>query len=230
MTHYEGAPPLRHALYYPFHLCHDRTLERLLEVYRTIHFREYMALQLTGMTGTTACQDHMGDRHQGRLHAGRIVQGHPVSGPLDDEMTASIDRDLADPVWRDRFHAALGEDRRFQRGLFDLSHSFRIGQATVPGPAALLRLLERERGRQPVTVERVRGMSHHAAALEEGYHYEYGFALITTAAALRQTIRLCHRHGLEAVTDSEPHFHLLSRTCARESLALANHWLPRTGY
>lgn len=230
MTHHEGAPLPRHALYYPFHLCHDRSLERLLEVYATIHFREYMALQLTRMTGTTAFQDRMGDRHRERLQAGRIVQGHPVSGPLDDEMTASIDRDLADPVWRDRFHLALSEDRRFQRGLFGPSHGLRIGHATVPGPAALLRLLEPERKRQPVTVERMRGMSHHSAALEEGYRYEYGFALITTAAALRQTVRLCHRHGLEAVTDSEPHFHLLSRTCARESLALANHWLPRSGY
>jgi len=230
VTHHEGAPSSRQALYYPFHLCHDRSLDRLLEAYGTIHFRDYMALQLTGMTGTAAFRDRIGDRHQERLQAGRIVQGHHVSGPLDDEMAASIDRDLADPVWRDRFHAALSEDRRFQRGLFDLSHSLRIGHATVPGPAALLRLLERERSRQPVTVQRMRGMSHHSADLEEDYHYEYGFALVTTAAALRHTLRLCRRHGLEAVTDSEPHFHLLARTCHRESLALANQWLPRTGY
>ena len=36
-----------HALYYPFHLCHERTLERLLKEYSVVHFRDFMALQLT---------------------------------------------------------------------------------------------------------------------------------------------------------------------------------------
>ncbi|MFO0730410.1 MAG: hypothetical protein U0361_05340 [Nitrospiraceae bacterium] len=101
-----------------------------------------MALRLTPLTGLTAYQDRMGDNHPELVTAGRIVQGHAVGDILDKEAVAWIDRTLADEQWRRRWHDALATDRRFQRGLFDLTHAMRIGQHTVPGPAALLRLLD----------------------------------------------------------------------------------------
>src|SRR5690348_522434 len=59
------------ALYYPFHLCHQRTLERLLEKHTAVHFRDYMALQLTAMAGLTAYADRMGDQHPDLVRLGR---------------------------------------------------------------------------------------------------------------------------------------------------------------
>ncbi|MGH7209137.1 MAG: hypothetical protein ACREIL_07120 [Nitrospiraceae bacterium] len=215
----------RRALYYPFHLCPERTLERLLSQYASVHFRDYMALQVTAMTGTTAYMDRMGDQHPELVSSGRIVQGYSVSGPLDVDAIAAVDRDLADESWRARFHRALLEDRRFQRGLFDLSHGVRIGTTTVPGPAALLRLLEESRKLRSCTAQDLQRMSTGRLSLEEGYDYEYALALVKTAAALVYTLRLCGRHGLEAVTDSAVHFQLLERTCARDKHILNNRCL-----
>lgn len=229
MSH-DSHPSPRQALYYPFHLCHERTLLRLLDTYASVHFRDYMALQLTPLTGTTAYADRMGGYHEALFNAGRIVQGYRVSGPLDAEAVNAVDRDLADDRWRSEFHRALREDRRFQRGLFDLTHGMRIGRNVVPGPAALLRLVEEGRAGQAWTFAKLQAMNGAATSLDEGYAYEYGLALVKTAAASAYTIRLCHRHGLEAVTDSQPHFQLLTRTCGRDGIALPNHWLLREGY
>ncbi|MDE3244172.1 MAG: hypothetical protein KGO52_15790 [Nitrospirota bacterium] len=220
----------RQALYYPFHLCHERTLSRLLDIYASVHFRDYMALQLTQLSGTTAYADRMGGFHEALFKAGRIVQGYNVSGPLDAEAIAAVNRDLADSTWRGEFHHALREDRRFQRGLFELSHGILVGNKQVPGPAALLRLIEEDRVRQPWTFAELQRLSGSALSLEEGYRYEYGLALVKTSASLVYTIRLCRRHGLEAVTDSEPHFRLLTRTCDRDGIVLRNQWVPRQGY
>jgi len=181
-----------------------------------------MALQLTSMSGTTAYMDRMGDLHPELVRSGKIIQAYSVSGPLDVDAVAAVDRDLADESWRARFHRGLMEDRRFQRGLFDLSHGMRIGTATVPGPAALLRLLEESRKLRHCTVQDLQRMSQGRLSLEEGYDYEYAQALIKTATALVHTLRLCGRHGLEAVTDSEVHFQLLERTCSRDKLTLNN--------
>jgi len=181
-----------------------------------------MALQLTSMSGTTAYMDRMGDLHPELVRSGRIIQGYSVSGPLDMDAIAAVDRDLADESWRARFHRGLMEDRRFQRGLFDLSHSMRIGTTTVPGPAALLRLLEESRTLRRYTVRDLQRMSQGRLSLEEGYDYEYALALVKTAAALLHTLRLCGRHGLEAITDSAVHFQLLERTCSRDKVTL-NH-------
>ena len=215
----------RRALYYPFHLCPERTLHRLLDEYSSVHFRDYMALQLTQMSGTTAYMDRMGGFHPELVRSGRIVQGYSVSGPLDGDAIAAVDRDLADGSWRAVFRRALMEDRRFQRGLFDLAHGVRIGATTVPGPAALLRLLDESRAHRHCTVKDLQRMSQARLSLEEGYDYEYALALVKTAAALLYTVRLCHRHGLDAVTDSPAHFQLLERTCAREGLTLSNRCL-----
>jgi hypothetical protein len=220
----------RSALYYPFHLCHEQTLARLLENYRTVHFRDYMALQLTSMSGTTAYQDRMGQYHPEMIQTGRIVQGHSVNGPLDADAASAVDRDLADKAWRAAFHDGLKNNRRFQRGLFDFSHSFAVGGSTVPGPAALLRLLEERRTNQACSVEQVQALSNRRLASDEGYDYEYALALVKTSAALVYTIRLCRQHTLEAVTDSEIHFQLLEQTCAREGIPLTNGLVVRDGY
>ena len=220
----------RHALYYPFHLCHEQTLMRLLEHYRAVHFRDYMALQLTPMSGTTAYQDRMGQYHPALVESGQIVQGYSVSGPLDADTVSAVNADLANATWRGIFHHGLKNDRRFQRGLFDLSHSFAVGGSTVPGPAALLRLLEEQRMAQACSVEHVQALSGRRLLPDEDYDLEYALALVKTSAALVYTIRLCRQHKLEAVTDSEVHFHLLERTCSRDGLSLENRLVIREGY
>ncbi len=223
--------PERRGLYYPFHLCHEQTLHRLLEDYASVHFRDYMALQLTPLTGLTAYNDRMGDRYPDLIAAGRIVQGYSVSGPLDDQISSEIDRDFADLPWREAFHDAITEDRRFQRGLFELSHAVRIGQSLVPGPAALLRLTERQRTATPYSTRTVKEASlRHPQGEDEGYDDEYGLALLKTAAALAFTVRLALRHNLEAITDSAWHYKLLSRTMAREGCNLLNAFISREGY
>ena len=220
----------QHALYYPFHLCHERTLARLLEQYRAVHFRDYMALQLTPMSGTTAYQDRMGQYHPEFVRTGQIVQGYPVSGPLDTDAVTAVNLDLSDQTWRRIFHDGLRENRRFQRGLFDLSHSFVIGGSTVPGPKALLRLLEETRLAQACSVEQAQALSRRRLLFEDAYEFEYVLALIKTSAALVYTIRLCHQHGLGAVTDSEIHFKLLAQTCGREGTSLRNRLILREGF
>ena len=163
----------RSALFHPFHLCAPRTLEALLTRYHSIHFRDYMALRLTPLMGTMAYQDRMGDDHANLVETGRLVQGHTVSGPLDQPARDAVDRDLGDPRWRTLFHQALQNDRRFQRGLFDLTHAMRIGQSLVPGPAALLCLLEAQRAETSYTVASVQRLANPSVTLEETYEFEY---------------------------------------------------------
>ncbi|ODT44009.1 MAG: hypothetical protein ABS70_06575 [Nitrospira sp. SCN 59-13] len=219
-----NSSPVRNALFYPFHLCAPGTLEYLLAHYGSIHFRDYMALRLTPFMGTTAYQDRMGDEHPDLVRSGRIVQGHPVSGPLDDAAVGEIDRDFADPQWRQLFHAGLQEDRRFQRGLFDLTHAMRIGSTLVPGPAALLRLLEPQRATELCTVALVKQWARSSPTLEESYQFEYGLALLKTAAAQVYTCRLARAHRLIPVTDSGTHHRLLSHTIDREGIDLPNEY------
>lgn len=220
----------RRALFYPFHLCHQQTLACLLNDYAAVHFRDYMALQLTKMSGTTAYADRMGDAHKDLVEAGRIVQGHSVSGPLDDDMTAAVNRDLADVTWRTRFHRALIDDRRFQRGLFELTHGMRIGNTLVPGPAAWLRLIEAQREIRPYSVALLQTLSRGRLDLDKGYDYEYAFALVKTSAALHYTIRLTVRHDAEAVTDSQAHYDLLEFIRLRDRLTFEHTCVERSGY
>ncbi len=223
-------PSARRGLYYPFHLCHEATLQRLLAEYDSVHFRDYMALQFTPLSGTTAYQDRMGAQHPDLVATGRIVQGYSVSGPMDARLSTAVDRDLADQLWRDLFHHALIEDRRFQRGLFDLSHAVRIGGSLIPGAAALLRLIEARRTTHPYSLRTLQELSHRTLTTEDGYDFDYTVALVKTSASLIYTFRLATQHGLEAVTDSEPHFLLLRRTCDREGFTLSNQLMPRQGY
>lgn len=217
----------RNALFHPFHLCSPETLNRLLCQYDSIHFRDYMALRLTALMGTTAYQDRMGDDHPALVTSGRIVQGYQVSGPLDAAAIAEVDRDLADPAWRALFHTGLREDRRFQRGLFDLTHAIQIGGMLVPGPAALLRLLEPERATTHCTVALVQALAKPSLTLDDAYRFEYGLALLKTAAAQVYTIRLAQAHNLIPVTDSHTHHTLLQRSLTREHRELAHEYLRR---
>jgi hypothetical protein len=219
----------RQALYYPFHLCHEETLKRLLERYKAVHFMDFMALQLTMTCGTTAYADRMGNFHPDLVTEGRIVQGHAVSGPLDRQLVSGIDRNLSDRVWRSLFHEAFRSDRRFQRGVLDVTHGMRIGGKMVPGAAAVLELVRDERQQRPYSVEAIRKLSH-ASSTVEGYDFEYGLALLKTAASLLHTVRLCHKHRLEAVTDSERHYALLQHMCNRDHIVLKNACVRREGY
>ena len=219
-----------HALFYPFHLCHPGTLERLLTRFATVHFRDFMALQLTSMFGMTAFQDRMGMSFPDLITSGRLVQGYDVSGPLPPAVAIAIDRDLHDPLWRARFHTALCRDRRLQRGLFEPSHSLRIGDSLVPGPAALLRLMDDSFRQQAYDLGRVRALSKSSVTLEEGYHFEYGLALVKTSASLAYTQTLALAHQLQPVTDSSAHFSLYVQSCVRENWLRTNHLLIRVGY
>jgi hypothetical protein len=185
----------------------------------------FVTICLTPLMGTMAYQDRMGDDHPILVKTGRLVQGYDVSGPLDRAATAAVDRDLSDVRWRALFHEAMQNDRRFQRGLFDLIHAMRIGQALVPGPAALLRLLDASRAESPCSVALVQGLARPTQTLEEAYEFEYGLALLKTAAAQVYTIRLAQQQALLPVTDSHSHFALLGHTLAREGLDLANEYV-----
>lgn len=218
------------ALFYPFHLCHRDTLARLLTRFATVHFRDFMALQLTPMSGITAFQDRMGMSFSDLVESGRLVQGYDVSGPLSPTVAAAVDRDLHDPVWRTHFHNAFRRDRRLQRGLFEPSHSLRIGDNLVAGPAALLHLMDNSFSQQAYDLDRVRKLSRRRLTLEEGYHFEYGLALVKTSASLVYTQTLALAHQLQPVTDSLAHFALYAQSCLRENRLGTNHLLIRVGY
>lgn len=218
------------ALFYPFHLCHAETMHRLLARFHRVHFRDYMALQLSPFSGTTAFADRMGGTFPDLVAAGRLIQGHDVSGPLNDAGRMAIDRDLADTQWRERFHEAIREDRRFQRGLFDPSHAMTVGSDLMPGAAALLRLMHETFLHEPFTVEAVQQLSRQRLTGDEAFRFEYGLALVKTAAAQYYTIRLAQIHRLMAATDSSAHFLLFSRTLDREGCILPNHLVIRAGY
>ena len=219
-----------HALYYPFHLCHPDTLTRLLARFATVHFRDFMALQLTPMSGMTAFHERMGADYPDLLATGRLVQGYQVSGPLAPDLIAAIDRDLVDKEWRRRFHDALCRNRRFQRGLFDLTHSMQVGKTAVPGPAALLQLMDDAFQHRPFCVADIQQLSRTPLTVEQDYRFEYGLALVKTAASLVYTDRLATRHDLTPATDSPAHFALFEQTVQRDRLASVNHLVVREGY
>jgi hypothetical protein len=219
----------RNTLYYPFHLCSDETLSQLLKHFHAVHFRDYMAVQLTPFFGTTAFLDRMGDAYPDLVSAGRLVQGYSTSGPLDADMEAAVGRDLADPQWRRLFHHAFTEQRRFQRGLFNASHGIMMGKAMIPGPAALLCLMDKEHAAQHYSVESIRRLSTLQSSLSESYRFEYGMALLKTSAAGVWTVRLAQRLELSVVTDSPGHSELLRHSLHREGIMLSNYLLTKNG-
>jgi len=218
------------ALYYPFHLCHEKTLHRLLADFEQVHFRDFMALQLTPLVGTTAFPDRMGDSYPEFLEAGRIVQGHKVSGSMSPEVIASVEQDLQDPVWRKSFHEVLMSDHRFQRGLFDLSQIQQAGSSDIRESPVFLEFKKSDWIEKQYLMETVQTLSRKPFAPEDNSRFEYGFALIKTSASLIYTIQLCQQMNLVAVTDSASHHRLLARSCARGKIDLANYCVKREGY
>jgi len=195
------------AFYYPFHLCARESLERFLARYETVHFRDYMALQLTPTSGTTAYPDRMGDIHVELREQGRIIEGHNVSGPLGPEMDRRVDRDLKDIQWREIFHFALRNDQRFQRGLAE--------HGTNLHPWLSERWIQWR-----ATLADIRQMSCLKLEPERAVALEYGLMLVKTSVSLWYTIQLCQKHGTEAVTDSPRHAQLLRRVMARDQISL----------
>ena len=198
---------MQNAFFYPFHLCSPETLARVLDRYETIHFRDYMALQLTPTSGTTAYPDRMGDSHPEFLKQDRIVQGYSVSGPLSPEMDQRIDRDFKDRTWREIFHFALRNDVRFQGGL--------APEGTDFSPWLPNRWME-----WTITLAEVRQMSRLKLDPERAIFLEYGLMLVKTSAALWYTIQICQQREFEAVTDSVSHAQLLQRVMARDHICL----------
>lgn len=218
------------ALFYPFHLCHEQTLVRLLQDFQEVHFRDFMALQLTPLMGMTAFPDRMGDYYPEFLRNGRIVQGHQVNGPLSPAMKVLVDQDLADPFWRSLFHEALNADHRFQRGLFHV----RNGESPETLRESNFTLLETFKKPSWKTsgfsVKSLQLSGQRQGSGSDDLMFDYGMALLKTSASLQYTIQLCHQHSLAAVTDSASHFSLLARICQREKIDLDNHCIKREGY
>jgi hypothetical protein len=201
----------RAALYYPFHLCSRETLEHLLSRYALVHFRDYMALQLTPMSGTTAFPDRISDHYPDLYAQDRIVQGHDLSGPISDELGGLINRDLADRDWREIFHSALRDQHRFRRGF------------AVRGDdeAQFAPWLGERWAAYPVSLPEIRRMSAVKLDPARALAFKYGVMLVTTSAALWYTIHLSQRRTLEPATDSSAHDRLLKRMLTRDRLQLA---------
>lgn len=209
-------------LFYPFHLCHERTLQWLLERYEQVHFRDYMAIQVSPFCGTTAFPERMGDSFPDLLTNGRLVQGYNVSGSLNPDTSAAVDRDLTDPTWRALFHGALMEKRRFQRGLFagaDITGRDKDGNDEPP---LIARLKDVSFETTPFTVASIRELSRRRPIGREADLFDYGLALLKTSASLVYTIQLATTRQLAAATDSHAHFTLLARLAERTGVPIEN--------
>jgi hypothetical protein len=84
--------------------------------------------------------------------------------------------------------------------------------------------------RQAYDFDQVRALSTKSLTCEDGFHYEYGVALVKTSASLVYTQTLALAHQLEPVTDSHAHFSLYAQSCLREHWPRTNYLLIREGY
>ena len=209
-------------LFYPFHLCHERTLQRLLERYQQVHFRDYMAIQVSPFCGTTAFPERMGDSFPGLLASERLVQGYNISGPLNPDTCIAVDRDLTDSTWRALFHRALMENRRFQRGLFDGTDITGNNKDGTTEQALMVRLKDVSFETTPFTVADIRELSRRRLIGREADLFDYGLALLKTSASLVYTIQLATGGQLAVATDSRAHFTLLTRLIERMGVTIEN--------
>lgn len=209
-------------LFYPFHLCHERTLQWLLERYEQVHFRDYMAIQVSPFCGTTAFPERMGDSFPDLLASERLVQGYNVSGALNPETCLAVDRDLADSTWRALFHRALVANRRFQRGLFDGADITGRDKDGDDEPALMVRLKDASFETIPYTVASIRELSRRRPIGREADRFDYGLALLKTSASLVYTIQLATAGQLAVATDSYAHFTLLARFVERTEVTINN--------
>ena len=209
-------------LFYPFHLCHERTLHWLLARYQQVHFRDYMAIQVSPFCGTTAFPERMGDAFPDLLASQRLVQGYNVSGPLTPDTCLAVDRDLTDSTWRGLFHHALVENRRFQRGLFDgtdITGRHHDGHAEQP---LMVRLTNTSFETTLFTVAGIRQLSRRRLIGRDADLFDYGLALLKTSASLVYTIQLATAEQLAVATDSRAHFTLLTRLTERMGITIKN--------
>jgi hypothetical protein len=189
-----------------------------------------MALQLTPLVGTTAFPDRMGDYYPNLLKNGRIIQGHSVSGRMAEETISLVNRDLADPHWRSTFHEALKSNYRFQSGLFSMHQDKENPHAPHSPRKTLEKFSNIHRTHVSYDVTKIQVICGKRLSGEQELEFEYGFALIKTSASLVYTIHLCQQLELVAVTDSKAHYHLLTRTCERDSIQLKNRLVQREEY
>jgi hypothetical protein len=218
------------AFFYPFHLCHPRTLEQLLERFTCVHFRDYMALRLSPFVGTTAYPDRMGDFFPDLIAAGRLKQGYCVSGPLSRKTSAAIDRDLSDAVWRARFHEALRTDRRMQRGLFGESFLTEADPTRTDRSSRMTRLSAPWLQTAHFSSDGIAQLSQQRLSDAETDRAEYGLAMLKTSASLVYTVQIATAEQLAVATDSQAHFMLLAVMSARDGITVSNHWIDRRGY
>ncbi|MBH0187693.1 MAG: hypothetical protein HP493_02235 [Nitrospira sp.] len=209
-------------LFYPFHLCHGRTLQWLLERYEQVHFRDYMAIQISPFCGTTAFPERMGDSFPDLLTSTRLVQGYNVSGPLNQDTCTAVDRDLTDSTWRALFHSALVENRRFQRGLFDGADITGRDKDGATAPALMARLKDASFETTPFTVARICELSRQRPIGKEADLFDYSLALLKTSASLVYTIQLAIAGQLAVATDSRAHCTLLTRLVERTGVSIEN--------
>jgi len=192
------------ALYYPYHVCSEATLLRLLNRYRRVHFRDPNDLRLTPLQAPVPIARRMGDLFPTLLAKGKIVQGYAFPSPPDDVMRHQIDADLADLIWRTIFHNGLVLDEQFRRGLDNR-----------PIQAALFAETWKD---HPLDLDYVTSLLWGLSA--ESPVATYGLMTVTTSSALWQTARLSHEGRLTAVTDSRIHHALFDRALAREKDAI----------
>lgn len=194
----------------------------MLERYEQVHFRDYMAIQLSPLCGTTAFPERMGDSFPDLLTSKRLVQGYNISGPLNPDACAAVDRDLSDSTWRALFHRALVENRRFQRGLFDGADITGHGKDGIVEPALTVRLKDVSFETAPFTVAGIRELSRRRPIGNEADLFDYGLALLKTSASLVYTIQLAIAEQLAVATDSRAHFTLLTRLVERTGATVEN--------
>ena len=197
-------------------------MQWLLEQYEQVHFRDYMAIQVSPLCGTTAFPERMGDSFPDLLTSKRLVQGYNVSGPLNLDTCTAVDRDLTDSTWRALFHRALVENRRFQRGLFDGADITGHDNDGIAEPALMARLQDVSFETTPFTVARIRELSRRRPIGREADLFDYGLALLKTSASLVYTIQLAMAEQLAVATDSRAHFTLFTRLVERTGVTIEN--------
>ena len=156
--------------------------------------------------------------------------GHNVSGPLAPDMVLDINRDLADPQWRSSFQKFILNDSRFQHGLFADSQEGISEHSGYPPKPEWLQFRDIEWATRSIDVETTQALSRQRLHGTDAAQFEYGWALIKTAASLIYTIQITQQRNLVAVTDSSAHHHLLAWTCERDGITLKNICVKREGY
>ncbi len=218
------------AIFYPFHLCHEKTLTRLLQSYDQIHFKNFLAIQLTPLAGTTAFEDRMGDYHPELLDSQHIVQGYDVSGPLSPEIAHWVNADLQDPRWRTLFHRSLKQDLRFREGLFGKTQGTSLNPEFGSRPNSGETMLKESMLTKNFTVKMVQELSKQPITSKNQDEFDYGFSLVKTSASLAYTYQLANTYNLQPVTDSFSHFLLFHRTIQRHEYSLVNTYISRQNY